>query len=111
MALIQLPPVLGLRAAAIAGGVALVVGFSGGVWVRGAFCDAAAASLQNKSHKLDVTVGDKLEHAAETTADELDAQTRANLKVIREIEATRPPDVARACRLSADDVRRLRSIK
>ena len=37
---------LGLKGIAIASAVSLAVGFGAGVWVRDAFCDAAAADAQ-----------------------------------------------------------------
>lgn len=71
--------IFNLKGMAIAAGVSLAVGFGSGVWVRGAFCDAAAAKQEVANLKKLLT--------AATAASENDAKAVAeNAGKVEELE-------------------------
>lgn len=103
--------VFGLKGLAIAGAVGLAIGTFGGWRVTDWKCQAEAAGKQNQSVALDNAARTKLDTSAEKTADQLATDDKANQEVIREFRDQASTASRRDCRLTDDDVRRLRSIK
>lgn len=100
------------KLALIAAAVSAALGFGGGVWVRDAFCDAAAAKKETKSLRLDQTVAQQQSQQSKASAEQIATEAAQSSEAVRDIEhdkAAMPP--ADVCRLSGDDVKRLRGIQ
>lgn len=107
----MLPSVSSLKTAAIASAVALAIGFSSGVWVRDAFCDAAAAkrdlatanaAIRTLQSRIDAAQKASAAHDQRAAADAVIDQTNQEA-----VDAT--PGDSHAC-LDRDAARRVRGI-
>jgi hypothetical protein len=100
--------IFNLKGILIGTGLALVVGFGSGVWVRDAFCDAAALRLEVDSLKLTIAAGDAAREQDEVKVRESAVQIEQLESAIRDAQ----DKIARSdgqC-LSADDTDSLRTL-
>jgi hypothetical protein len=97
-----------IRAILIAALIASASGFAGGFWVRDKFCDAAKVRAELAILKADLEAATKAADDATRLAKDLDTQAANERKKVKDYERVLASRKAAACRLTDDDVRRLR---
>lgn len=102
----------GLKGMAIAALVSGALSFAGGVWVRDAFCDAAAAKIEVKGLKTDVKAATDLNARASDHASAIETASDVNREIERDTLTELSKRAADArCLLGDDGARRLRSLQ